>query len=208
MKGFVKCPNGHMYKESLGSCPYCQKNDADYTVGNPSATTGAARTQMMPDSGVSNRTEVIKDSHEKENSSNETCMPRVNSHQGTQFESEIVERDDSGNETVRRELRKGSRLVGWLVTYTLDPLGVAFDIREGKNYIGKDFTCGINIADPMVSGVHAVILYRAGKFRIKDNLSSNGTFVNGEDIEDQHYELHDGDTIQIGDSILKFRTAM
>ena len=126
----------------------------------------------------------------------------------TMVEEEVQEEDESGSVSSRREVRNASKLVGWLVTYTLDPNGVDFRVFEGRNIIGRDFNCGICINDNKVSSQHAILLYRNEKFRIKDNLSVNGTVVNGEDIDDDSVVLKDGDIIKIGDTVLLFRTAI
>lgn len=103
--------------------------------------------------------------------------------------------------------RGGRKLVGWLVTYSLDPCGVDFKLYEGRNIIGQDMDCNITIHDAMVSGKHAIILFRAGRFSITDNQSTNGTFINDEDIELEPHYLKDGDVIAIGKTVLKFKTA-
>ena len=123
-------------------------------------------------------------------------------------EEEIQEEDENGAVVSRREVRNAAKLVGWLVTYSLDPNGIDYRLFEGRNIIGRDFNCSVCINDNKVSGQHAILLYRNEKFRIKDNLSVNGTMVNGEDIDDDSRLLNDGDIIQIGDTVLLFRTSL
>jgi pSer/pThr/pTyr-binding forkhead associated (FHA) protein len=48
-----------------------------------------------------------------------------------------------------------------------------------------------------------LILFRDGKFRIKDQLSTNGTKINGESMDDG--ELKDGDILKLGKTDLKFK---
>ena len=76
------------------------------------------------------------------------------------------------------------RLAGWLVTFSNDPSGVDYRLREGRNTVGCDeATCDIVIADdPSVSSQHAILVFRDGTFQIRDNDSTNGTYVNGQDI--------------------------
>lgn len=107
--------------------------------------------------------------------------------------------------TVQRSRRK---LVGWLVSYTLDEMGVDFKLYEGKNVLGRNAACQIAIQDPAVSGEHATILFRNGKYSIKDNQSTSGTFVNEEDIELDAIYLKDGDVIRVGKTLLKFRMSL
>jgi pSer/pThr/pTyr-binding forkhead associated (FHA) protein len=59
-----------------------------------------------------------------------------------------------------------------------------------------------------MSGKHATILFKNDKFKIKDELSSHGTHVNENDIEDEHIELHDNDLIQLGETVFKFKSAL
>lgn len=113
------------------------------------------------------------------------------------------------SESVTQEVgRENRKLAGWLVSYTLNPLGMDFRLYEGKNYIGTEASCSVCLSDENVSGMHALILFRAGKFKIRDNLSSNGTFVNGRDIEDEICSLKDGDEIQVGKTVFLFKSAL
>ncbi|MBO4645679.1 MAG: FHA domain-containing protein [Bacteroidales bacterium] len=104
--------------------------------------------------------------------------------------------------------RNARKMVGWLVSYSLDVMGIDFKLYEGRNIIGRDMDCSITINDNMVSGKHAVLLYRAGKYSITDMQSSHGTFVNEEDIELEPRYLQDGDTIRMGKTTMKFRTSL
>ena len=99
----------------------------------------------------------------------------------------------------------GRKLVGWLVSYTWNPQGEDYQLREGKTNIGADNSSDICVNDPEVSAHHCTLLYRSGKFRIKDEFSTNGTAINDKEIDEQT-ELKDGDLIKIGKTELKFRT--
>ncbi len=104
----------------------------------------------------------------------------------------------------QRQVPQNRKLVGWLVSFTLHPNGVDFRLYEGRNTIGSRPDCDIVLQDAQVSGHHLTILYRAGKYRFKDELSTNGTFVNGEMVDEG--ELQDGDILKIGTVEMKFRT--
>ena len=112
-----------------------------------------------------------------------------------------------GQQGTSQGYRSTRKLVGWLVTYSLDPMGVDFKLYEGRNIIGRDLDCNITVNDNMVSAKHAVILFRSGKYSITDQQSSHGTFVNGEDIDLEPRYLNDGDSINMGKTTFKFRTA-
>ena len=79
------------------------------------------------------------------------------------------------------------------------------NFKIGKSGIGVDYTVEGNGA---VSRVHAVITHKAGEYYIKDNKSTNHTYVNGNMVEDGENALltHDS-TIVLGDEefIFKFR---
>lgn len=98
----------------------------------------------------------------------------------------------------------GRKLVGWLVSFTLDANGMDYKLFEGRNLIGSDQACDIVIPDPAVSGKHLTILHRMGHFKFKDEFSTNGTFIN--DVFEEEGNLKDGDLIKIGETIFKFRS--
>ena len=92
------------------------------------------------------------------------------------------------------------KLAGWIVSYTLDPLGVDYKIYIGSNTIGRDISNSIPILkDNAVSAKHISILCKNGQFYIKDEMASNGTFLNDEELEiGKPYELKDRDKIRLG----------
>ena len=99
----------------------------------------------------------------------------------------------------------GRKLVGWLVSFNWDQNGKDYQLREGKTTLGAAPQSDICLPDSEVSDVHATLLYRDEVFRLKDEFSTNGTKVNGEDIIEPA-ELNDGDVITMGQTELKFRT--
>lgn len=109
-----------------------------------------------------------------------------------------------GVSPVQRQAPQNRKLVGWLVSFTLHPNGVDFRLYEGRNTIGTDPACDIVLQDRGVSTRHLTILYRAGKLRFKDEMTTNGTFINGQMLDEG--ELNDGDIIKVGDTELKLRT--
>lgn len=101
--------------------------------------------------------------------------------------------------------QQGRKMVGWLVSFTIDENGADFKLYEGRNIIGADAACDITISgDQAVSGKHLTILHRMGHFKFRDEFSTNGTFIN--DIFVEEGTLKDGDVIRIGETIFKFRS--
>ncbi len=63
--------------------------------------------------------------------------------------------------------------------------------------IGRHPTNQLVVDVPTVSSEHAVVEYRAGIYHLVDRGSRNGTFVNGQRIDD--IDLKDGDLIRLGE---------
>jgi hypothetical protein len=98
------------------------------------------------------------------------------------------------------------RIVGWLITYSHNPDGEDFRLYAGYNRIGANPVCDIQVNDDTVSGSHAIIVYRDGRCLIKDDLSRNGTFVNGREIGEA-YPLQSYDQVRVGNTYLTFIAA-
>lgn len=84
-----------------------------------------------------------------------------------------------------------------------------FYVRESyeignDNTIGRGRGCTISIDDDALSSEHCRIFKTAGCFFIEDLDSTNGTFLNGEAIDDEAVELLDGDKISIGSLMFIF----
>ncbi len=69
--------------------------------------------------------------------------------------------------------------------------------------IGRGLNNDIILEDTRVSRHHAQLRYRARRFWVADVGSTNGTFVNGEAVEEQ--ALNDGDVISLGGLELTFK---
>lgn len=98
------------------------------------------------------------------------------------------------------------KIVGWLITYNRNPDGDDFRLYAGYNRIGANPVCDIVLDDETVSGSHAIIVFREGRFLIKDDLSRNGTFVNNREINEAH-PLQNYDQVRIGNTYLTFIAA-
>ena len=71
--------------------------------------------------------------------------------------------------------------------------------------IGRGLSNDIILEDTRVSRHHAQLRYRSRRFWVADVGSTNGTFVNGEAIEER--SLNDGDVISLGGLEVIFREA-
>jgi pSer/pThr/pTyr-binding forkhead associated (FHA) protein len=104
-----------------------------------------------------------------------------------------------------KQPKDAKRLAGFLITYDHNPVGEYFPVYEGRNIVGRDASANICIrGDEQVSEKHFALVYRTAekKFKFKDELSSNGTFVN--DTLADEGELTNFDVIRIGATRLLF----
>lgn len=76
------------------------------------------------------------------------------------------------------------------------------ELADGTWIIGRGENCRIRIDDPSVSERHAILTVRQSRAVLEDLHSANGTYVNGEFI-DQAVELDDAMVVQIGEAMLR-----
>jgi transcriptional regulator with GAF, ATPase, and Fis domain len=81
--------------------------------------------------------------------------------------------------------------------------GARFELIKGEqNLMGRDWECRIVLNDPQCSRVHAEIFHEENGWWIRDNKSSNGTYVNGQPVEQA--QLVDGTQVKVGASSFTF----
>ena len=84
---------------------------------------------------------------------------------------------------------------------------VDFEVLEGKNSIGSNSINDITVSTKRFQ-VYALLLCRNDKFVIRDEMSSNGTFINETEISpSQPVDLSDKDVIRFGQTNFLFRKA-
>lgn len=99
----------------------------------------------------------------------------------------------------------GSRRVGSL---TQDgPLAAVFPLIEDEYTLGRLTSNAITINDASVSSRHARINRTMEGFVIEDLKSRNGTFVNGERVNDGKRLLADNDLVRLGKVLFTFNLA-
>jgi pSer/pThr/pTyr-binding forkhead associated (FHA) protein len=75
--------------------------------------------------------------------------------------------------------------------------GQQIPITQSEFLIGRDPQCHLRPVSPIISKRHCALLLRDGKVFVRDFKSTNGTFVNGQQI-DGELELKQGDKLDIG----------
>ncbi len=84
--------------------------------------------------------------------------------------------------------------------------GEIFDITPEKRLIvGRDSNCDFRLSGKLVSRQHFSIFQNGDRFLLTDLESRNGVYVNSE--KSQKHLLEDGDTIQVGQVLLRFDLA-
>ncbi len=78
-----------------------------------------------------------------------------------------------------------------------------FDLTEPATTIGRHPDCTVQVQSNMVSRKHAQILSRDGMFVLEDLGSGNGSFVNGQRIDQPTPLAHD-DRIKLGPILFRF----
>lgn len=89
-----------------------------------------------------------------------------------------------------------------LVVIYGEDLGRRVPIDDGDISIGRSSKCEVQLDQESVSRIHCQITKDSTRCSIRDNDSTNGTYVNDELIKE--IDLRDGDQIKVGRTILKF----
>lgn len=76
------------------------------------------------------------------------------------------------------------------------------ELKDGSYLIGRGETCRIRLPFPDVSERHAILTVRSGRATLEDLHSANGTYLNGEPVEEA-VTLDGGMVVQIGESMFR-----
>jgi DNA-binding winged helix-turn-helix (wHTH) protein len=77
-------------------------------------------------------------------------------------------------------------------------------LAEGPNDVGRDRDCPVSIDSAGVSRRHARIVVAGGAATVEDLGSKNGTFVNGQRVNEAT-PIEDGSQIQVGSVTMRYR---
>ena len=213
------CPNGHVYDQSIygDTCPLCPSSSAgpstsvNNTMAAPSMESAPHTRGAQPMSNpamppVGSRLDPIGDTHVAAGVRQQAQAAAKTANTATQEGPRTVIRPAARSGMPQpKPGETGRKLVGFLVTYNRTPMGKAFNIYEGRNFVGRDADCDISIPDDnQMSGKHMLIRYLTGdgKFRFRDEMSSNGTYVNKQLIDEG--ELQNYDIIRVGSTLFIF----
>jgi pSer/pThr/pTyr-binding forkhead associated (FHA) protein len=92
----------------------------------------------------------------------------------------------------------------YLVVHMPGQRATARQISSGQTLVGRNEDCQIQLSSTTISRYHCEISITPKGVFVRDHDSTNGTFVNGEKI-DQLTQLQPGDRISIGDVNMTLR---
>jgi len=93
--------------------------------------------------------------------------------------------------------------LGWLVGTQVANKGQTHRIDGERVTLGADGDCDIVIPSDQVSERHASLRFQDAGFVLTDLDSSNGTFVNGDEVQQE--SLKDGDRVRFGPEEFVFK---
>jgi FHA domain len=77
-------------------------------------------------------------------------------------------------------------------------------LLDGEAMLGRSPTVDVHVEDPFASAAHARIYARNGQAYIEDMGSTNGTFLNGQQLHGPE-RLRPADSIRIGDTEYRYQ---
>lgn len=109
-------------------------------------------------------------------------------------------------QTIKKAQSNSKPVRGFLFSISRGIVGEYWPLHQGKNVIGSSAKCDIRLSEATVSEEHASltirILENQGKTiaSLKDTDSTNGTKINGEDVDFDANKCKNGDIIRFGSS--------
>jgi hypothetical protein len=218
---FKTCDAGHFYPSSKDSCPYCKGGDGlgrtEFTTPinekptvekTENKSSGGDKTEIIG-SGNSNSGKGfgVKVEETVKNNSNNFNFNQNNDKTGI-YRPETENKEGKSSENI--VLQNTRKLVGWMVSYTLNEFGIDFRLYEGQNTIGREINSNIRInGDNLISSKHGMILFRNGSLYYKDEMSTNPSFLNQNEImPGETVRIKDGDTLRLGKNDFIFRLSL
>ncbi len=196
------CAKHGPYDKSKGVCPWCS-DDLEGRPVPPSPLVDDAASTVPPPrigsgSGTEAETQPPRRSDAPDYDDEATIMPGWAAGRGPDdIDATIVDRpQDTG-------------ILGWLIVNESQCFrrGHVWKLKPGSVYGRDPRRADEVIDDEKASGLHARIKLEEDEFKIFDLGSQNGTFVNGERIE-QVTALKQDDQIRIGDTVFVLKTLL
>ncbi len=208
----TKCSNGHYYDaDKYPTCPHCNKNasaaDSDVTVNMEYTGSGVGAAGQ---DGPTVASTPIRPQQAVPVSTGAQSVPLA---QAVQHVSSapvrLVPADDDDGKTVSYYggTMGTEPVVGWLVCIDGQVLGRGFDLKTGKNFVGRSIDMDIILeGDSSVSrDRHAIITYEPkGRVFIAQPGDSRELFYINEQVVLSNVEMKSRDILTIGNTRLMF----
>jgi hypothetical protein len=187
-----RCENGHFIDESWDLCPYCPAEEAapEIPIVRPSRF-GSQDTR--PPSAPAPPPETRRPSPV-------APPPSIVARRETApVQSPPMERTVAAQKITAENPVNKRFVVGWLIGLSGSTRGESFEVRIGRNVLGRDKRSDIVVNDDQASAHHADLVFRPEekRFILMDHNSTNGTYVNELEIEPRR-DLIPKDIIRIG----------
>lgn len=182
-----RCENGHFIDESWDICPYCP-------AAVRSAEIPVVRPRRQDDDYHHRRTEDDSPKRRPGNDPQRLRAVDPEPEEGAGPQRTIaVQKGEPGAAVIPRFV------VGFLLALTGPSRGDAYPVRMGKTVIGRDRRSDVVVTDEQASSHHADLVFRPEekRFILMDHNSTNGTYVNGTEIEPRR-DLVNRDVVRIG----------
>lgn len=197
--GMIRCDaNEHFYDPTKhSSCPYCTTNRA--------TDEGTMAMDMGNKTGNEDKTKLRDERNPADNDS-----PYNTDGAGSNPDATVGvwgNKKTTTSETEQRAIFEEAPVVGWIVVVSGEGQGKDFRIIPGINTIGRDTknTIMIDTGDNAISrDAHCIIEYDIKNNDFYLERGSNSTHLNGGRVGGDGTKLEMGDTIEIGDTKLRF----
>ena len=187
-----RCDNGHFIDESWDLCPYCPQDlsEPEIPVVRPRAVEPSPARSLAGASSGAVASLPADNTAGRGGHRGSGSSPSLAAVQVPPMERTIAAAQ--GNSQKRY-------VVAWLVGLSGASRGESFPVRMGRNVIGRDRRSDIVIQDDQASSHHADLVFRPEekRFILMDHNSTNGTYVNEQEIEPRR-DLAPKDVIRIG----------
>jgi len=221
------CPKHGYYPASERRCPYCASEKGELPPAPAPLFPGSEESTQAPGAprGYSDDDETVLPGQAvrggyaagrmRSSGEDDATQPPVRGGRGrAEDETQLPERkrrrgvlDDDDETDVTVIDRKETGLLGWLIVKTSRFMrrGHILKIKPEAIYGRSSTKADIILNDEKVSSIHVRFKVKDDKFFVVDLGSSNGTFVNGEEVVGTR-ELQQDDEIRLGETVFVLKT--
>lgn len=192
-----RCENGHFIDESWDLCPYCPAEDGEgekIPIVRPSRfgaqeVRSAVPTPVAPPTTTRPAPAMVPP----------PPPPTTVRREVAPVQAPPMERTVAAAKITSETPANKRYVVGWLIGLSGANRGESFEVRIGRNVLGRDKRSDVVVNDDQASSHHADLVFRPEekRFILMDHNSTNGTYVNEVEIEPRR-DLVTKDVIRIG----------